>query len=72
MERGTQLYWPPELRRYGLPGYALDLPGHGKSGGRGLQSISAYARLCWSGLNLECTAYLAGHSMGSAIALLSP
>ena len=42
---GTHLYWPAEMRR--LPGYrmyALDLPGHGKSGGRGQQSIPAYAQ----------------------------
>jgi pimeloyl-ACP methyl ester carboxylesterase len=69
---GTHLYWPAELRR--LPGYrvfALDLPGHGKSAGRGLQSIAAYAQavkdwLLAVGLH---SAVFVGHSMGSAIAL---
>jgi pimeloyl-ACP methyl ester carboxylesterase len=69
---GTNLSWPAELRR--MPGhriYALDLPGHGKSGGRGLQSISAYADrvLFWmSKLNLPGAVFI-GHSMGAAIAL---
>jgi pimeloyl-ACP methyl ester carboxylesterase len=70
---GTHLYWPPELRR--LPGYrvlALDLPGHGKSAGRGLQSIAAYTQAVkdWLlALGLH-SAVFAGHSMGSAIALM--
>jgi pimeloyl-ACP methyl ester carboxylesterase len=40
---GTHLHWPAEIRR--LPGryvLAVDLPGHGKSIGCGLQTISAY------------------------------
>jgi pimeloyl-ACP methyl ester carboxylesterase len=69
---GTHLYWPPELRRF--PGYcmvALDLPGHGKSTGCGLQSIVEYAQAVkeWLlALGLH-SAIFAGHSMGSAIAL---
>ena len=69
---GNHLYWPAEVRR--LPGfrvYAIDLPGHGKSPGRGQQTIDAYAErvLDW----LEATglfqAVFIGHSMGGAIAL---
>ena len=69
---GTHLYWPSEVRR--LPGYhvyAPDLPGHGKSGGRGMQSISAYtqALISWMDAVGLHSALLIGHSMGSAIAL---
>jgi pimeloyl-ACP methyl ester carboxylesterase len=69
---GTHLYWPAEVRR--LPGYrvyAPDLPGHGKSGGRGQQSVPAYAEeiLAWlASLGLHSAVFV-GHSMGSAIAL---
>ena len=69
---GTHLFWPPEVRR--LPQasvYALDLPGHGKSSGRGFQSISAYAGVLLELVDaLELNrAVLVGHSMGGAIAL---
>ena len=69
---GTHLHWSPQSRR--IPGqriYALDLPGHGKSGGLGSQSVADYARsvvefLDALGFN---QAVIVGHSMGSAIAL---
>lgn len=69
---GTHLFWPSELRR--LPGYrvyALDLPGHGKSGGRGLQSIEAYTQAVYewmmaTGLH---SMVVVGHSMGAAVVL---
>ena len=69
---GTHLNWPSAIRR--LPGYrvyALDLPGHGKSGGRGQQSISLYAIhvMDWlEAIGLQQAVFV-GHSMGGAIAL---
>lgn len=69
---GDHLYWPPNIRR--LPGYrvyALDLPGHGKSGGRGMQTVSSYSEviLDWMESIGLVSAVIGGHSMGSAIAL---
>jgi pimeloyl-ACP methyl ester carboxylesterase len=69
---GSHLYWPAEMRR--LPGravYALDLPGHGKSPGRGQQSIAGYTQAVadWMEAVELPRAALVGHSMGSAIAL---
>ena len=69
---GTHLLWPSEVRR--LPGHrilALDLPGHGKSGGRGRQSISEYveAILVWmDSLGVHRSIFV-GHSMGGAVAI---
>jgi pimeloyl-ACP methyl ester carboxylesterase len=69
---GTHLHWPAEIRRlteYRV--FALDLPGHGKSGGRGLQTIEAYAQsvLEWLEAMGIFRAVFVGHSMGGAIAL---
>jgi pimeloyl-ACP methyl ester carboxylesterase len=69
---GTHLFWPPEIRR--LPAaavYSLDLPGHGKSSGCGLQSISSNAQVLLEWVDaLELNrAVFVGHSMGGAIAL---
>jgi pimeloyl-ACP methyl ester carboxylesterase len=69
---GTHLYWPSELRR--LQGYrvfALDLPGHGKSAGRGQQMIDGYVQciLNWlEGAGVHSAVFV-GHSMGAAITL---
>lgn len=68
---GSHLHWPPSLRR--LPArrvLALDLPGHGRSGGAA-PTIEAYADALhgWAtaaGLARFC---LGGLSMGAAIAL---
>jgi pimeloyl-ACP methyl ester carboxylesterase len=69
---GTHLHWPPQVRRLtGQRIYALDLPGHGKSGGVGSQSVTDYARVVVDFLdaNHMNTAIFVGHSMGSAISL---
>lgn len=64
--------WPADLRR--LPGrtvLALDLPGHGRSAGIGLQSVEAYSAAVVSFL-AELGLYQAvfvGHALGGAIAL---
>jgi pimeloyl-ACP methyl ester carboxylesterase len=69
---GSHLSWPPHLRR--LPDrrvIALDLPGHGRSGGPGCTSIATYRdglRDFVDALGLS-RFVLAGHSMGGAIAL---
>jgi pimeloyl-ACP methyl ester carboxylesterase len=67
---GTHLHWPPQVRRLPVARvYALDLPGHGKSEGRGYQTIEDYCQsiLRWmQSLNLA-QAIFSGHSMGGAI-----
>lgn len=68
---GDLMHWPTQLRR--LPGYtvyALDLPGHGHSGGQGRSDVGAYAEVVRGFADaLELPAFvLGGHSMGGAIA----
>lgn len=64
--------WPAEIRRMeGQRVMAVDLPGHGRTGGVGLQSIRTYANQMVDFL-AELGMYQAvfiGHSMGGAIAL---
>jgi len=70
---GSHLHWGYEVRS--LPEanvYAIDLPGHGRSGGNGRCSVAAYAESIlrfMQVLELE-RAVVVGHSMGSAIALM--
>lgn len=68
---GSHLVWPQQIRRLeGAATFALDLPGHGKSGGAGATRIEAYAehiRDFLQAVGLK-RAVLAGHSMGGAIA----
>ncbi len=69
---GNYLSWPTQIRRLdGLHVYAPDLPGHGKSDGRGLQTIDDYADhiRAWMDVIQLPRAVLVGHSMGGAIAL---
>lgn len=69
---GDLMHWPTNLRR--LPGrriYAIDLPGHGKSGGAPLPDIASYAEALreWAEVHALPRFVLAGHSMGGAIAI---
>jgi pimeloyl-ACP methyl ester carboxylesterase len=69
---GYHLSWPPQIRRmHNQRIFAVDLPGHGKSDGVGHHTIDDYTVEIIEfikALKLN-TAVLAGHSMGSAIAL---
>lgn len=66
------LCWPPEIRRMaGEHILALDLPGHGRSGGVCEQSVQGYAAQVLSFLD-KANIYrvaLVGHSLGGGIAL---
>ena len=69
---GSHLNWPPELRRLDrVTVYALDLPGHGRSAGRGQDAVGDYAVdvvAFLDAVGIE-RAVVVGHSMGGAIAL---
>jgi pimeloyl-ACP methyl ester carboxylesterase len=68
----SHLIWPSEIRRLaGQRVLAIDLPGHGKSGGVGLQKIGSIADQMvefLAALGLYHAVFV-GHSMGGAIAL---
>jgi pimeloyl-ACP methyl ester carboxylesterase len=69
---GSHLHWPGVLRNLAQADvYALDLPGHGRSGVKGRSSIADYADSVlgfMDALGLDSVIPI-GHSMGSAIAL---
>jgi pimeloyl-ACP methyl ester carboxylesterase len=70
---GSHLHWPPQLRHAkDLRVIAVDLPGHGKTGGAGCASLEDYGRwvVRWlDDLGIE-KAIIGGHSMGGGIAQL--
>lgn len=69
---GHHLFWPPQIRRmHNQRIFAVDLPGHGKSEGVGHQTVEDYMGEIMEFIKtLKLNAViLAGHSMGSAIAL---
>lgn len=68
----NHLIWPSEIRRLGGQRVlAIDLPGHGKSAGVGLQSISDISEQIIEFLAAQglYQAVLVGHSLGGAVAL---
>jgi pimeloyl-ACP methyl ester carboxylesterase len=69
---GNNRQWPYPLRTLaGYRTFAVDLPGHGNSGGVGQQSIAQYADIIerWAlDIGISRAVYI-GHSMGGAIAL---
>ena len=69
---GNRRHWPESLRTpASAGGIAVELPGHGNSGGCGRKSVRAYADFIQSliaAMGLEAVT-LVGHSMGGAIAL---
>ena len=69
---GSRLHWPPSLRRLaGIRCLALDLAGHGQSPDEGEASIDDHVRRLdeWRRELGLVRAFLAGHSMGSAVVL---
>ena len=69
---GDHLSWPPEIRRLlGSRIYAVDLPGHGKSLGPGLQSVPDLADKMVSFMDAAglSRAVFIGHELGGMIAL---
>ena len=67
----SHLVWPASLRCMdSVTVHALDLPGHGRSGGHGRAFIGDYAQVVLGFLDALSAdrAVIAGHSMGGAIA----
>lgn len=67
---GTHRHWGEQLQALrGATVLALDLPGHGRSTGRGRQTIGEYANLVAEFMAPFESPIIVGHSMGGAIAL---
>jgi len=69
---GIHRHWLPEVQGVGAVtrAWALDLPGHGRSEGRGRDTIAGYVEVIrglLDALSLD-RAIIGGHSMGGAIA----
>ncbi len=68
---GTHMHWPHQLRHHAeMRVLAIDLPGHGQSGGETCASVGEFAAAIvrfLDGLGVE-KAIVGGHSMGGAIA----
>jgi pimeloyl-ACP methyl ester carboxylesterase len=70
---GSHQHWGQAVRSADAAStYALDLPGHGRSGGAGRRSIGDYAALLMGFMDsLQLQQVVAtGHSMGGAIAMM--
>jgi pimeloyl-ACP methyl ester carboxylesterase len=68
---GDHLHWGSEIRCMdGLDVYTLDLPGHGQSSGEGFQDVRSYCDAIVEFLDRMKLdkVFIAGHSMGGAIA----
>ncbi|CUS05478.2 putative Alpha/beta hydrolase fold protein [Candidatus Promineifilum breve] len=69
---GSHLVWPEAIRNLAdVRVLALDLPGHGQSAGPGRRNVGGYTAVVESLMNQLALsgAIVAGHSLGSAIAL---
>lgn len=69
---GSHERWAGQMN-LGRNSFALDLPGHGRSGGNAETSITRYAEHVLkflTTLQLPRPLYLVGHSMGAAIAMI--
>ncbi|MBM4423311.1 MAG: alpha/beta hydrolase [Chloroflexi bacterium] len=70
---GTHMSWPRQLRHHAeMRVLAVDLPGHGQSGGESCGSVAEFAAAIarwFDELKID-KAVVAGHSMGGAIAQL--
>ncbi|MBM4430892.1 MAG: alpha/beta hydrolase [Chloroflexi bacterium] len=69
---GSHRLWGSTVRRLGpVAAYAIDLPGHGRSGGTGCRTVPDYAAFLlgfMEAIGLP-RAVIGGHSLGGAIAL---
>ena len=68
---GDHRHWPDDYRNWAaVPAIAVDMPGHGRSAGKGFQNVDDYADFIESFVTAASfeKVVLIGHSMGGAIA----